>query len=234
MANERRYGEDEVRAILDVATSREDVEATLPSGEHGMTLAEIQEIGRQVGVAPSQIEDAALIVDARGAVVPRRTSMGMPISVGRAIQLPRALTDREWELLVVELRETFHAKGKVSAHGSIREWRNGNLHASVEPTESGHRLRLGTTKAGAGTMNKLGAIGVAAGLLSIPLALLAPGIPTDPVLWAGLGGAALVANLLRLPSWARKREQQMEHVIARLSAWVGRISPDTPAPDRLK
>ena len=227
MANERRYGEDEVREILDVATSREDVEAAVPSDERGLTLAEIQEIGAQVGVAARQIEDAALIVDARRAAVPRRTSMGMPVSVGRVIQLPRALTDREWELLVVELRETFQATGRVSSHGSIREWRNGKLHASVEPTETGHRLRLGTTKSNALAMNRLAAVGIGVGLLSIPLAILFPGVgPADPLLWTGVGAAALVANYVRLPRWAREREEQMEHVIARLSAWVGTISPD--------
>src|SRR5688572_6230223 len=191
MANERRYGEEEVREILDVATSREDVEASVPSGEQGMTLAEIQEIAAQVGVAPRQIEDAALLVDARRAAVPRRTSMGMPVSVGRVIELPRALTDREWELLVVELRETFQAKGRVSAQGSIREWRNGNLHASVEPTETGHRLRLGTTKSGATAMNRLGVVGVGVGLLSVPIVMLAGGSLgglewSGPLMWGGV------------------------------------------------
>ena len=64
------YGEG--RVFEAGVLSREDVEASVPSGEQGMTLAEIQEIAAQVGVAPRQIEDAALLVDARRAAVPRR------------------------------------------------------------------------------------------------------------------------------------------------------------------
>ena len=79
----------------------------------------------------------------------------MPIAVGRTLPLPRPLTDREWGMLVTDLRETFGATGRVGEDGNARYWRNGNLHAFVEPAEGGYRLRLGTVKGNAIALNRI-------------------------------------------------------------------------------
>lgn len=91
----------------------------------------------------------------------------MPISVGRSVTLPRAPTDREWEQLVGELRETFHASGKDRSQGDLRQWTNGNLHAYVEPTEDEYRLRLGTRKGNAAALNLIGITGILVGLIML-------------------------------------------------------------------
>ena len=46
--------------------------------------------------------------------------------VSRAFPLARAMAQEERERLVARLRETFDATGTVTAHGGLREWRNGN------------------------------------------------------------------------------------------------------------
>jgi len=94
MANERKYREDEVKEIFDFAVSRDDVGRPAISDEGGLTLAELQEVGLEVGLEPGRIAEAALALDARREVLPRRAFLGVPISVGRIIDLPRALTDR--------------------------------------------------------------------------------------------------------------------------------------------
>ena len=73
-----------------------------------------------------------------------QTFLGLPIGVERTIALNRWLTEGEWEHLVVELREAFNARGTVSSNGPFRQWTNGNLQALLEPTATGHRLRLRT------------------------------------------------------------------------------------------
>ena len=98
-----------------------------------MTLSELQEVGREVGVTPERIAEAALVVDTRAEVLPHRTVMGAPVSVGQMVELPRALTDREWEVLVGELRVTFAATGRVTSQGGVREWSNGNLRRIRKP-----------------------------------------------------------------------------------------------------
>ncbi len=146
----------------------------------------------------------------------------MPISVGRVIELPRAVTDREWDLLVAQFRETFGARGQVTSHGGVREWTNGNLHAFLEPTETGHRLRLRTHKGGAMALNRLGVAGLAMGLILFTVFLTTGRSPVSMeltmMLLVGMGGAALASNMLSLPGWAREREGQMEYIAGRVGA----------------
>jgi hypothetical protein len=167
---------------------------------------------------PSRIAEAAFALDTRREALPRRTFLGMPISVGRIVDLPRELTDREWDILVGELRETFGARGHVASHGGIREWTNGNLHAFLEPTETGHRLRLGTRKGSATAMITTGAAGLVLGLALIALFVfeeLGRASLVIPVLMAWAGAGIVVASMLRLPRWAHEREEQMEYIAGR-------------------
>ena len=225
MTDERKYQEEEVKEIFDLAASkRPEVGLLAVPTEGGLTLSELQEVGVEVGMEPRRIAEAAFAVDTRREVLPRRTFLGAPISAGRVVDLPRALTDREWGILVGELRETFGARGHVASHGGIREWTNGNLHAFLEPTATGDRLRLGTQKGNAVPMITAGAVGLILGLLLIWLFVfeeLGRASLVIPVLMAWLGGGTLVANMLRLPRWAQKREEQMEYSASRVRALLG-------------
>jgi hypothetical protein len=225
MTNERRYQDEEVKEILSLAANRAEVGRPVVSDEGGLTLSELQEVGLEVGMDPGRIAEAAFAVDTRRELLPRRTSFGMPISVGRVIELPRAVTDREWELLVAELRETFGARGQVTSHGGVREWTNGNLHAFLEPTETGHRLRLRTHKGGAIALNRMGVAGLAMGLILLTMFLTTGPSPVRlelvMMLLVGMGGGALATNIVSLPRWARDREGQMEYLAGRVEALLG-------------
>ncbi len=191
-----------------------------PSEVEGLTLEELQSVGREVGLAPERVARAAEALDARAEIVPRGTLLGSPVGVGRVVPLPRAATDREWQFLVAELRETFGAKGKVVSHGGVREWSNGNLHAVLEETVAGPQLRLGTRKGNAIEVAIMGTVGLGmAVILTVALAVTGR-VDTLflPVLFTSLGGGALAWNALRLPRWADERERQMDHVAARARA----------------
>jgi hypothetical protein len=130
------------------------------------------------------------------------------------------------------LRETFHARGRESSQGESRQWSNGNLHALVEPTAAGYRLRLGTVKGDAMAVNGLAAGGIILALVAL-FTLLMSGELTDDfasaLLLGGLGVGAFAFNALRLPPWAREREEQMEYIVERARALIG-AGPD-PASD---
>ncbi len=226
MTDERKYQEEEVREILDLAANKAKVGRPAISDEGGLTLLEIQEVGLEVGMEPARIAEAAFVVDARREILPRRTYFGVPTSVGRIVDLPRALTDHEWDVLVGELRETFGARGTVTSLGGAREWTNGNLHAFLEPTATGHRLRLGTLKGNAVALITTGAAGLALGLALLTLFIgeQLPGAAMVALLIALAGGGTLGANMLRLPRWAREREGQMEYIAGRVVALVGERS----------
>lgn len=222
MTHERRYGDDEIRRILDLAMGEgEPAGAPPPSATEGLTLAQLQDVGRQVGVEPERVARAAMLLDSDEGVLPRGRTLGLPTSVGRVVELPRAMTDREWELLVSDLRMTFNAKGRVTSHGNLREWSNGNLHAFIEPTETGHRLRLTTFKGDAMGINAIGGVFLLFALM-IFVVLLGKEDPGGrfiiPILFALVGGGALATNVLGLPRWANGREEQMEYIANRAKA----------------
>ena len=230
MDSERRYGEDEVRQVFARAAeaAEEEERARLPARvDGGLTLGELQAVGLEVGLPPERVAAAAAELDAPLRAVPRRKLLGIPISAGRVVDLPRELTDREWQFLVAELRATFDAKGEVKAEGGIREWSNGNLHAVLEQAESGHRLRLGTRK---GDAFETTFIGIMFSVMAVIVAFImvadgrAGAALMVPALMGLGGGGVLVANTVRLPRWAGERERQMAHV----AGWTQHLLSATP------
>jgi hypothetical protein len=216
---ERRYSEDEVKAIFAHA-ARPDATHRL-GGTSGLTLAELQDIGREAGLSAESVSRAAAVIDARPAQVTRRF-FGLPITVGRAIDLGREMSDTEWERLVVDLRTTFNARGRLETQGGLRHWWNGNLHVMVEPGSAGQRVRMQTTRRISRDWMVTGLLGM--GTAAVLAIMHATSIATDASFFQaasilGLGGAALFAiGALRLPSWAARRREQMEAVITRLLA----------------
>lgn len=211
----RRYGDDEVREIFSLATTGGTGDRSLPGESGGLTLDELQHIAQEAGIEPARVAEAAASLDARGRPAPVRRSLGLPVGVSRVVDLPRAPTDREWEQLISAFRTTFRTQGRVTNSGGLRDWSQGNLHISVEPTAHGHQLRLSTFKDDAVALNLLG--GVLGGMAALMAAVVtASGKPEKALVVFGMfGGMSLAAfgfNLLRLPRWARERERQMEAV----------------------
>lgn len=224
---ERRFTDDEAAEIFRRAAEAQHAgPPSLPAGE-GMTLVELQEIGREVGIPGDLVEDAARGLARTGAPAGKRF-FGLPIAVGRTVVLDRRLTDDEWDRLVVELRETFHARGRVRQDGSLRQWTNGNLQALLEPTPDGDRLRLRTMNGNArGLMfSGLAVLGIALGPAVVAAIELGVGQAVSQLLPFALVGVTLFGvGALRLPRWARTRERQMEGITARLAGQSAPVLP---------
>lgn len=227
---ERRYSEDEIGAIFErAAQAQQAVRRQLAPGE-GMTLSDLQAIGDEVGIPAELVAQAARSLD-QGRPSASRTLFGLPIGVGLTIDLDRRISDEEWDRLVVDLRETFDARGAVKSHGSLRQWTNGNLQALLEPTATGQRLRLRTVKGDARALiaGGLGSLGMAAAVivsLVVGGRLGDPGALTGVAFLSAVGLGMFSIGALRLPSWARSRRRQMEGVAARLALASGTTPPD--------
>ena len=211
----RRYGDDEVREIFSLATTRGTADRSVPTESGGLTLDELRHIAREAGIDPARVAQAAASLDARGKPAPVRRMLGLPIGLSRVVDLPRAPTDREWEQLISEFRTAFGAPGQATTSGGLREWSHGDLHISVEPTERGEQLRLSTRNEAAVALNGLAFVTGARSLL-MGAVIAAEGKPEKALVALGMfGGIALIAfgaNVLRLPRWARERERQMEAI----------------------
>jgi len=216
MSNGRRYQDHEVREILDLAISREDASLPPLPARGGLTLGELQEIGQEVGMSPNRITEAVAAYESRGNTLPRTTAAGLPTSVGSIVALPRRPTDLEWERLIAELRTTFSGKGVVTSQGTLREWSSGTLHAFVEPTDTGYRLRMADSRAATlGVAVVFGGIFLAFATM-IFVALLSKGDPglraIIPLLFGLVGGGVTAVTAMGLPGWAREQEKRMEHI----------------------
>jgi hypothetical protein len=219
---ERHYNDEEVAEIFRAAAAGSESTAQPGGPSEGLTLRDLQAIAREVDIAPEAISRAAESLDRpRVPAAAQQTFLGFPIAVERTVALQRRLTDAEWELLVVELRQVFRARGTVRAQGSLREWSNGNLQALLEPTPTGHQLRISTVKGSARASVAVGAVtlGMSAvvGVMVAANGALSGAVPQMAAL-AALGVAFVANGALRLPSWARQRGRQMDGIIERVVA----------------
>src|SRR5947207_1907254 len=202
---ERRYNDKEIAAIFRAAAEGPQESQPDVSREEGLTLADLQAIGREVGISSEAVAQAAQALDVRRPA-PARTFLGLPIGVARTVHLNRRLTDAEWERLVVQLREVFNARGSTRSDGSLRQWTNGNLQVLLEPTEAGHRLRFRTLH-GAARASMGAGLAVFGVTASVAVATAISGHLGDTmpeiVLLLAAGMAMIVNGALRLPRWAR-------------------------------
>lgn len=227
MTDDRRYDENEVRDIFARAARAEGTDSPAPPAREGLTLGELQEVGREVGLPPARIARAAAALDARSAEGGREASLGAPVAVARVVELPRAPTDREWQVLVGELRESRDTAGRLMSHGGeTREWTDGRLHVFLEPSVGGHRLRLSARRRDEMEIVWLGAAAVAIGLVvlvtqALDGATFGPLLETLlPAVLALLGAGSLAGRTLRLRRWADETELEMARIAERARALV--------------
>lgn len=229
---ERRYSEEEVAAIFERAAKSQA--GLMRQPEHapaqGMTLPELQKIGRDVGLPAELVASAAREIDLAGRSTERKYA-GLTIGVGRTIELPRRLTDDEWERVVADLRETFDARGNLRSEGSTRMWQNGNLQVMLEPSATGHRLRMRTVKGDARGFLSGGIGMILAGAIAVAFDALTGTVDPDLLSTMGILSAAgtgmIAAGVLRLPSWSKLRKRQMEDIAARTVALTAEAGDDS-------
>ncbi len=219
--SDRRYTDEEAAAIFARASEMESEAPRALSGSQGLTLGELQAIGREAGIAPESVALAARGLD-QSRQPPTMRFLGLPLGVARTVTLDRRLTDEEWERLVVLLRDTFDARGTVRTDGAFRQWTNGNLQVLVEPAGGGQRIRMRTVKGAARgyLMGGLGLVGIASAVSLASVLTGTRGVAEVVAVVAPLfliGGGLFGLGALRLPGWARLRRRQMEEVAGRLA-----------------
>jgi hypothetical protein len=204
MPDERRYTPAEIETIFQIAAS-EPSTSDSGSARDGLTLPELQTIGEEVGLPPERVAEAAAWLNRRRPGR-RLTTAGAPVGIQMSFDLPRAPTDREWGMLVAELRQNFGAEGRVGSTSGLWEWRNGNLYAAIEPTKEGYQLRMGTRKGEAPALALGGLL-----MFFVAVGAFAGGAVVGPIFLVLLG-LLFLAPLFRLRRWANLRESQMERI----------------------
>jgi hypothetical protein len=234
MTEDRRYQDDEIRRIMDLALRRDEVESgsdvlDLPMSE-GLTRSEVEQVGQGIGLSPARIAQAIVELEGRGEPLPTGTRLGLPTSVGHVVPLRRAPTDQEWARIVTELRSTFGDRGEAVSHGESREWSAGSLHAFVEPIAGGYRLRISeSVDAGIIAAWLLGGFTLAFALMILVILLGKddPGFRfVVPAFFALPASILIGGSMAYLPGWARRRQDQMELLASRVTALIESGEPE--------
>lgn len=119
---ERRYDEKEVGAILRRAAEMQSgVEA--PDAAGGLTIQELQELGREVGIDPAVLQQAALESDTPSGKKLYVSGAAGTVLIDRLIE--GELSDEAWEEIVLDLRRHVGRPGADTVKGNKREWSGG-------------------------------------------------------------------------------------------------------------
>lgn len=240
MTHERRYSEEEIAAIFrQAAEAQEAAQRGAPAGG-GLTLSELQSIGRDAGLDPTFVVRAAAQLDRAGPPPePAATFLGLPISVARTVEVPGPLTDAAWDRLVADLRTSFGATGTVRRDGALRQWHNGNLRVLAEPTEAGYHLHLRTLKGSARSRLTAGPLVGLVGLVMLLATTVTSELSSEPLavammaLWVVLGFGSVAVTARGLSGWRQVRAEQMDAVAARAVEHATRdvLPPAAPLDD---
>ena len=218
MADLRRFDDDETAEILARAASAESAARAIPG--QGFTLAELQEIGREVGIAPERVAQAASVVVSRRDAG-SETLMGLPRAHSLVTPLAGDMDEDHWGRLVVALRDVAGATGTTEVHGPLRAWRHGDLEVLVEPAGDGTVVRM---QARNGDLVPLVVFGPILSVMGLGM--------LSAAIWTGEGLAVTAASALvtamgagmmawarwAAPRWLRRRARQMEDIAAHAAA----------------
>lgn len=227
LTDERIYHDEEVGEIFARAASADAVGPVVPPVREGFTLAELQDVGREVGIPPERVATAAAEVAARSGDLGRRTSWGAPVSIGRTAELARVPSDDEWNALVKELRGVAGSSGRVITHGEAREWTTGDLHVFIEPSsaghagQAGHRVRLMASQPARLEVLSLGSATLVVGLVflltsALDVATFGPLLEwLIPAVVALTGAGLLAMRSVGMRRWEVDTRAEMERIIDR-------------------
>ena len=209
----RQFSQDEARDIFARAAERQH--ATETHGE-GLTLTELQEIGREAGLDPEHV--AAAVAEAGQRPPELAVVVGVDVAPRATRLVAGEMTDAVWEQVVARLRATFGGQGIATDVGRIREWTSGsssNLVLTAEPAPGGTMVTISTSRErDARSVRQMPLISVVASA-ALAVFLLAGGFPGHyPWLLPGL---ILLANLAlalgsrqSLARWSWRRQGQFD------------------------
>ncbi|MDT0631747.1 hypothetical protein RQM47_05505 [Rubrivirga sp. S365] len=231
-----RFSEEDARRIFARAAERQ--QAAEPAAE-GLSLAELQEVGRAAGLDPAHV--AAAVAEVRGAPAPAppATFLGVDVEPRASRVIPGGVTDEVWEQMVARLRQTFKSKGTPTDVGRIREWTSGpnsSLYATVEPVPEGTRVTLTTSKASEAAQHRM--VAALFGTMAAAFAFL--GVFSegggDAGFWAFVSIFAALAVALPLlgrqsqKRWHQRRQGQFDALLDQFELLARDAAPPAAAP----
>lgn len=227
MSTGRRYTEHEIHALFERAAERqEQARRAEAASEGGLTLEELQRIGRETGIAPEHIAEAAVELAAAGPTRLAGNVLGVPVEVRRTRAVAVPVTDEAWEQMVADLRKTFKQPGVAGRVGRVREWVTTTeenrmpVRVSVTPEDGGTHVTIEQSM-------RSSALGLTAAAATFAVVALLFGVlfavtdaePVMMVMTAVFATTALLmfgGSRLGFGMYAERQAERFEHTLDRL------------------
>ena len=195
----------------------------------GLDMDDLRSIALETGIDVHALESAVARLDAKEMTPEVRRFLGIPVGTAYVSVVNGDLSDDAWHTLVADLRRTFHANGKLTSIGGIREWSNGNLRISAEPDRTGTRTHLIMQTSGGVGMNflRFGGLLIAMGVIMFLASMTVapdPEAPLTGMMLALLGSGMMGFGGLTNRVWTRTRYDQMKSVGERAVTRIGTIA----------
>ncbi|HMB90534.1 MAG TPA: hypothetical protein VKP65_06785 [Rhodothermales bacterium] len=228
----RRYSEREIGAILKRATEwQEERDETTASAPAGLTLEEIEEIAREVGVDADLVRRAA--TETVYTCTPEKGwhLLGAPIKVKHEAVMSAPAREEDLDEMVVAIRAHLGQKGRFEKLNGVLTWTS---------PERGDQVEISVVPKGKHTQvqGKQFFLGIAMSIFFLPLfftliigsAYLAEEVGMPALLEIALLTGAMLAvfglGRVGFKLWTRQQRQKMETLMQHL----GGMLEDPPAP----
>ncbi|OZC04352.1 hypothetical protein [Rubricoccus marinus] len=117
----KRFTEADAQRIFAAAAERQ---LERKQTEPGLSLEELEEIGRTSGLDPELVREAAMDALRPDPAATTKTVMGIPLAFRRERFVRGTVTPETWAEIVMDLRRQFDKPGLVTDIGPLREWRS--------------------------------------------------------------------------------------------------------------
>ena len=229
----RRYDDEAVRSVLELATKIQEEEAGRgrgPDGE-GLTLAQIQEAAAEAGIDPEYVQRAAARMDYFESPEPGLQWAGTPLTIRTERIIPGEITHEDFWQVPAEMDAQYNSlgPGSVKMAGRTLTWKSAEGgDRSIQVTVAS---RMGETRIHASedlqasADNLFGGVVGAGGLgVGLGVGIFVGGKLLGSTLFSVLFPIVLIGGLYfgarRLMRWvSRKRRRQLEALADRIAEY---------------
>jgi len=211
----RQYSEKEVASIMKAA-ARESAQTGQREPGEGLSLDELEAIGREHDIDPAAIRRAAARLD-RVREAPRSGAyLGVKTDVRHVVTLSGPVSDATFAAIADDCRRIFGARGHVRSDSSSWEWHNGNLRIVLEPDpdDEGYQLHMSSRLGAARSMAPASLFTVVMAVFVFLAGTLTgePDIVPISVLMTVVAAALYGTAHLSTRSWSAERRAQMTEI----------------------
>ena len=242
----KRFSEADARRIFALAAERQHEAG---QEEPGLTLEELEEVGRAAGLDPAFVREAAADALRPEPVRLTRTVLGVPTEIRRERFVRGEVTDEAWAQVVMDLRQRFNKAGVVTEIGPVREWRSvaGDNRQAVVVTLTAERDGTRAVVERTQTQMALGfGIGTGTnalmGLLFLLFSLVetgTPGLIVPAMVLLGFAALFGAGSYIGMRRHGRRQAESFEAALDRIDLAVrdarplAETSPEAVAPEAL-